>query len=84
MATNSHDFTSLVEWTGNRGQGTQTYRGYDRTWSIRTPGKPEVHCSNDPLLETCYSVQYQLAICCGFYIWQVRQKLLSQRTRIHQ
>ena len=45
-----HDYTSLIEWTGDRGQGTRTYRGYDRTWSIATPGKPVVKCSNDPLL----------------------------------
>lgn len=45
-----HDYTALVEWTGNRGQGTQAYRGYDRTWNIATPGKPVVACSNDPLL----------------------------------
>lgn len=45
-----HDYTSLVEWTGDRGQGTRTYRGYDRTWTIITPGKPPVPCSNDPLL----------------------------------
>ncbi len=48
--TQQHDYTSLVEWTGDRGQGTRTYRGYDRTWEIRTPGKPVVACSNDPLL----------------------------------
>ncbi|MHA7775186.1 OsmC family protein [Roseibium sp. M-1] len=45
-----HDYSSLIRWTGNRGEGTRTYRGYDRTWEIRTPGKPVVHCSNDPLL----------------------------------
>ncbi|WP_299016298.1 OsmC family protein [uncultured Caulobacter sp.] len=45
-----HDYTSLIEWTGDRGQGTRTYRGYDRTWNIATPGKPVVNCSNDPLL----------------------------------
>lgn len=45
-----HDFAARVEWTGNRGTGTQTYRGYDRTWSIATPGKPPVACSNDPRL----------------------------------
>lgn len=48
MAT--HDYTARVTWTGNRGQGTAHYRGYDRTWNIETPGKPVVHCSNDPLL----------------------------------
>ena len=45
-----HDYTARVEWTGNRGEGTRTYRGYDRTWDIATPGKPVIHCSNDPLL----------------------------------
>lgn len=41
-------FTSRIEWTGNRGEGTAHYRAYDRTWSVRTPGKPEILCSNDP------------------------------------
>jgi organic hydroperoxide reductase OsmC/OhrA len=45
-----HDYTCLIQWTGDRGEGTRTYRGYDRTWNIATPGKPVVHCSNDPLL----------------------------------
>ncbi len=45
-----HDYTARIVWTGNRGEGTKTYRGYDRTWDIATPGKPIVHCSNDPLL----------------------------------
>jgi organic hydroperoxide reductase OsmC/OhrA len=45
-----HEYTSRIEWTGNRGDGTASYRGYDRTWDIATPGKPIVHCSNDPLL----------------------------------
>ena len=48
--TRQHDYTARVEWTGNRGNGTRSYRGYDRTWDIATPGKPVVHCSNDPLL----------------------------------
>ncbi|MHA4837570.1 OsmC family protein [Sphingopyxis sp. MSC1_008] len=50
VAVKQHDFISRIEWTGNRGDGTRSYRGYDRTWSVTTPGKPVVHCSNDPLL----------------------------------
>ena len=46
----SHDFTAMIEWTGDRGEGTRDYRGYDRTWRIATPGKPAVECSNDPAL----------------------------------
>lgn len=45
-----HQYTAQIAWTGNRGQGTKTYRGYDRTWDIVTPGKPVLHCSNDPLI----------------------------------
>ena len=45
-----HDYTARVVWTGNRGEGTRQYKGYDRTWNVETPGKPVIHCSNDPLL----------------------------------
>ncbi len=45
-----HDFTAAIVWTGDRGEGTRHYRGYDRTWRIATPGKPAIECSNDPTL----------------------------------
>ena len=45
-----HSYTATIVWTGDRGRGTSEYRGYDRTWDVRTPGKPVLHCSNDPLL----------------------------------
>jgi Predicted redox protein, regulator of disulfide bond formation len=45
-----HDFDAAIRWTGNRGEGTRRYRGYDRTWDIETVGKAVVHCSNDPML----------------------------------
>jgi organic hydroperoxide reductase OsmC/OhrA len=48
--TQLHDFTCHIVWTGNRGEGTRRYRGYDRTWDIRTAGDQVVRCSNDPLL----------------------------------
>lgn len=50
MKTGTHEFTAAVRWTGNRGQGTSTYRGYDRTWDIASANKAVVACSNDPLL----------------------------------
>jgi len=46
----THDFPARIVWTGNRGTGNTSYTGYDRTWEIRTPGKPPVACSNDPAL----------------------------------
>jgi organic hydroperoxide reductase OsmC/OhrA len=46
----THAYSSKIRWTGDRGEGTLRYRGYDRTWMIETPGKPIIHGSNDPLL----------------------------------
>lgn len=45
-----HDFTATVRWTGNTGTGNALYKGYTRDWTLATPGKPEIACSNDPLL----------------------------------
>jgi organic hydroperoxide reductase OsmC/OhrA len=45
-----HRYSCRIEWTGNRGDGTRHYRGYDRHWAVTTPGKPVIPCSNDPLL----------------------------------
>ena len=46
----AHEYPSRVIWTGNRGDGNATYLGYDRSWNVAIPGKPVVHCSNDPVL----------------------------------
>ncbi|WP_116133063.1 OsmC family protein [Tropicimonas sp. IMCC34043] len=46
----THSYTSRIVWTGNRGEGTASYRAYDRTWDVAIPGKPRLQCSNDPLL----------------------------------
>lgn len=46
----THTYESRIVWTGNSGEGTRTYRGYDRTWDIAVPGKPVIGCSNDPIL----------------------------------
>ncbi len=46
----THDYTARIVWTGDRGEGTTRYKGYDRTWHIATPGQLPIDCSNDPLL----------------------------------
>lgn len=46
----AHAFTSRIVWTGNRGEGNRSYRGYDRTWDVAVPGRAPIHCSNDPRL----------------------------------
>jgi len=48
--TSHSEFNSRIQWTGNTGTGTSSYQGYLRTWDIAVPGKPIVHCSNDPHL----------------------------------
>lgn len=45
-----HTYESSIRWSGNKGDGTKSYKGYDRTWDIVNPGQAIVHCSNDPLL----------------------------------
>ncbi len=46
----THEFTAQIVWTGDRGEGTKRYRGYERTWQISTPGTVRIECSNDPTL----------------------------------
>jgi organic hydroperoxide reductase OsmC/OhrA len=48
--TKLHQHEARIRWTGNRGTGTSAYRAYDRNWDFCSPGKPVVHCSNDPML----------------------------------
>lgn len=45
----NHEYTTTIRWTGNQGTGTRSYHGYERSWDIAAPGKPVVHCSNDPI-----------------------------------
>ena len=46
--TQKHAYTAQVEWTGNRGTGTSSYRAYDRSCQITAPGKAEIAASSDP------------------------------------
>jgi len=42
-----HHYELTVEWTGNRGQGTVSYRAYDRDHDIRADGLPTIAGSAD-------------------------------------
>ena len=46
--TLQHHYRVDVEWTGNRGSGTDSYRNYGRDHVIRIDGKPELAGSADP------------------------------------
>ncbi|MBS0381422.1 MAG: OsmC family protein [Proteobacteria bacterium] len=49
MSGHSHHYRVAVEWTGNRGSGTDGYRNYGREHVIRIDGKPEIAGSSDPM-----------------------------------
>lgn len=48
MKTKSHGYAVTVQWTGNTGTGTQSYRGYRRDHEITAQGKPVIAGSADP------------------------------------
>jgi organic hydroperoxide reductase OsmC/OhrA len=37
-----------LQWTGNKGRGTEQYTSYDRSYTIRCAGKEDLHLSSDP------------------------------------
>jgi organic hydroperoxide reductase OsmC/OhrA len=48
VALDEHRYAVTVRWTGNRGEGTATYRGYSRDHDIEIPGLPVLKGSADP------------------------------------
>lgn len=44
----THAYAVEVEWTGNTGEGTASYRSYRRTCVVRAAGHPELAGSADP------------------------------------
>lgn len=43
-----HHYQIGVKWTGNTGQGTASYRAYNRSHEIAAAGKPIILSSSDP------------------------------------
>ncbi len=43
-----HTYQVRVDWTGNIGEGTKTYKGYRRDHIIASEGKPQIPGSSDP------------------------------------
>ncbi len=48
MAKTEFRYAAVVEWTGNLGQGTDSYTSYQRAYDILVPGKPPIPGSSDP------------------------------------
>ena len=44
----NHTYEVQLEWTGNNGEGTKTYKSYRRDHTIVGEGKPEIPGSSDP------------------------------------
>ena len=47
--SHAHNYRVSVEWTGNRGSGTDCYRNYGREHVVRIDGKPDIAGSSDPM-----------------------------------
>lgn len=45
---NKHEYNVSLEWTGNSGEGTKSYRSYGRDYRITSNGKPVIEGSSDP------------------------------------
>ncbi|TAH40646.1 MAG: OsmC family peroxiredoxin [Bacteroidetes bacterium] len=43
-----HRYKLNIIWTGNKGFGTESYRAYDRSHTISSPGKTDIAASADP------------------------------------
>ena len=42
-----HQYTSTIQWTGNKGTGTDHYKNYDRSHEIIIKNKPTIAGSSD-------------------------------------
>lgn len=43
-----HHYNTKISWTGNRGEGTKAYKGYDRSHTVSIMNKVDIHASSDP------------------------------------
>jgi organic hydroperoxide reductase OsmC/OhrA len=48
MAGKTHSYPIRMRWTGNTGEGTREYRGYERAHEYSVEGKPVIPGSSDP------------------------------------
>ena len=48
MSERLHRYAVETTWTGDRGDGTASFRGYDRAHEVTAEGKPPIAGSSDP------------------------------------
>ncbi len=46
--TREHRYSITIDWSGNLGSGTSSYRAYSRNYEIQAKGKPHIGGSSDP------------------------------------
>ena len=68
----THRYTLTLDWTGNRGSGTSSYRDYDRSHSLSAAGKPSISGSSDPAFRGDASA------------WNPEELLLASLSACHQ
>lgn len=44
----NHHYKSKIDWTGNTGESTKSYRSYERNYTVLVDGKAEIKGSSDP------------------------------------
>lgn len=44
----THQYKTTINWTGNKGSGTETYAGYSRNHSVSVENKTVIQGSSDP------------------------------------
>lgn len=44
----SHSYSLTLDWQGNKGSGTSSYRAYGRDYVISMEGKPDILGTSDP------------------------------------
>jgi organic hydroperoxide reductase OsmC/OhrA len=49
MSGKAHRYEAKVVWTGNRGEGTASYRAYGRDHEVMADGRPVIPGSSDPV-----------------------------------
>jgi organic hydroperoxide reductase OsmC/OhrA len=47
MAGKEHRYRPVITWTGNTGEGTASYKAYERAHVISAPGKADIAGSSD-------------------------------------
>jgi organic hydroperoxide reductase OsmC/OhrA len=48
LEARTHRYVTRLVWDGNRGGRTPSYTGYDRAFTVRVAGKPDLRLTADP------------------------------------